>query len=351
MASPAPDRVVEALRNADGRPGGVLLLPHVGADGDALGSCFGFAIALRRAGYDVRVLLEEPVPPAFAFLPGAAEAEVQAAGNGDGTASEGACAPAVAVAVDCEGGPRLGARAARFAEAPVRLVVDHHPPAPAAEADPDGTIRFVDVSASCAGELVLACVRRLGDALGTDLLDRDAATCLLEALLYDTGGFRYSNTNAASFAAASLLAGYGASVRDLSYRLFEETSAGRLRLLGRAYTQVRLDCGGRIASVAVPLAWLAETAAVEGDLDGLAGTLRNVAGVEASFVLRENPRGGIRVNIRSGAAFDASAFARGFGGGGHARAAGFTAESGALEDVRDAVVAEASRLMACGEAR
>ena len=315
MPVSARNLVADALRSLSGHVGGVLLYPHVGADGDALGACFGFVSALGRAGIDARVVVEEPVAPPFAFLPGAGGAIV----------FDAALVPSlqafqtVALAVDCEGPPRIGARADLFRAARVHLVVDHHPPAPVSDVDEDGTVRFVDPAASCAGELVLRLVGDLSATAGADLLDRDGATCLMTALLFDTGGFRFSNTNADSFAAAAELVRHGADPRDLTRRLFDEMSPGRFRLLGRAFSAVRYDCGGRVASVSVPQTMLDECGATESDLDGLAGRLRDVVGVEAAFVLRERADGTVRVNVRSGGGFDASVFSKGFGGGGHAR--------------------------------
>jgi bifunctional oligoribonuclease and PAP phosphatase NrnA len=339
--------VADALGKASGHAGGVLLYPHVGADGDALGACFGFVAALARIGVDAKVVLEEPVAPPFAFLPGASSALVF-----DRVISQDLLAfQTIALAVDCEGPPRIGGRSDLFRASPVRLVVDHHPPAPPAPVDEDGTIRFVDPAASCAGELVLRLVDDLSAAAGTDLLDRDSATCLMTALLYDTGGFRFSNTNADSFAAAAALVRHGADPRDLTRRLFDEMSASRFRLLGRAFSSVRYDCGGRVASVSVPQAMLDECGAIESDLDGLAGRLRDVVGVEAAFVLRERADGTVRVNVRSGGGFDASDFSRRFGGGGHARASGFTIESG-LDAARERVLEAAARALSCSpEAR
>jgi len=346
MPVPARTLVADALRNLSGHAGGVLLYPHVGADGDALGACFGFVGALARLGIVAKVVLEEPVAPPFAFLPGASGAVLFSAP----LAPSLQAFQTVALAVDCEGPPRIGARADLFRTAPVRLVVDHHPPAPAADVDEDGTVRFIDPSASCAGELVLRLVDDLPASSGADLLDRDAATCLMTALLFDTGGFRFSNTNADSFSAAAELVRHGADPRDLTRRLFDEMSAGKLSMLGRAFSSVRYDCGGRVASVAVPQRLLDECGAIESDLDGLAGRLRDVVGVEAAFVLRERADGTVRVNVRSGGGFDASVFSKGFGGGGHARASGFTVES-SLDAARERVLEAAARALSCPEAR
>ena len=345
MPVPVPARIVDSLMGPAGRLDGVVIYPHIGADGDALGASFGLAAAMHRIGVRTLVVLEEPPTAPFGFLPGADRALVRP----DPSDSSIPAFQSIAIALDCEGPLRLGSRAPFYRSAPVRLVVDHHPQAPGAEDPADGVLRYIDPAASSCGELVRLVLEAIGSRMGIDLLDADAAQCLMTALLADTGGFRFANANADSFLAAAAYIAHGADVRSLSQRIFDATTPGRLRITGRAFTDARFDCGGRIASFAASAALFEEYSALESDLDGIAGRLRDVDGVEVAFVLRERSEGGgIRVNARSGAGFDSSAFARGFGGGGHARASGFTVEA-TLSDALALVLAEARKVLACAE--
>ena len=63
-------------------------------------------------------------------------------------------------------------------------------------------------------------------------------------------------------------------------------------------------------------------------------------------MLRERQDGGIRVNVRTSGVFDASAFARSFGGGGHARASGFTIDA-PLPVAEAIILAAAAQLLSC----
>jgi phosphoesterase RecJ-like protein len=60
--------------------------------------------------------------------------------------------------------------------------------------------------------------------------------------------------------------------------------------------------------------------------------LRSIIGVEISAFIKERPDGKIKASLRSKETIDVAAIAATFGGGGHVRAAGFTAD-GPLEDV------------------
>jgi phosphoesterase RecJ-like protein len=345
MPVPVPATIVDSLMAPSGRLDGVVVYPNIGADGDALGASFGLVAALSRIGVRSLVVLEEAPTAPFGFLPGADRALVRP----DPADPAIPAFQSVAIALDCEGPQRLGSRAPFFSSAPVRIVVDHHPAAPGVETPADGVLRYIDPAASSCGELVHRVLAAIGSRTGTDLLDADSAQCLMTALLADTGGFRFANANADSFLAAAAYVSHGADVRSLSQRIFDATTPGRLRITGRAFTDARFDCGGRIASFAAPASLFEQCGALESDLDGIAGRLRDVFGVEVAFVLRERSEGGgIRVNARSGAGFDSSLFARGFGGGGHARASGFTVEA-TLAEARTLVLAEARKVLGCAE--
>ena len=62
-----------------------------------------------------------------------------------------------------------------------------------------------------------------------------------------------------------------------------------------------------------------------------------------AFLFRELTDGGVRVKIRSNEHFHAADFARPFGGGGHAKAAGMTIRHQPLAEVVDLVVQQAGQ--------
>ena len=49
--------------------GSLVLVSHVGPDGDTLGSTLGLARALKQAGKQVRLLVDDTLPAVYQFLP------------------------------------------------------------------------------------------------------------------------------------------------------------------------------------------------------------------------------------------------------------------------------------------
>jgi phosphoesterase RecJ-like protein len=161
---------------------------------------------------------------------------------------------------------------------------------------------------------------------GRTLLAHEHAVCIMGAILTDTGGFRFSNTTRETFMVASSLMQYDVDISALSYEMLESMTLAKYRLIGLTSEHARFFHNGRIAMLGVSRKMLEETGADEGDTNGLANMLRAIESVRVAFVLKEGEDGVVRVNIRSKEGFDAAAFASGYGGGGHTRAAGFNLE-------------------------
>src|SRR5215210_7862508 len=83
------------------------------------------------------------------------------------------------------------------------------------------------------------------------------------------------------------------------------------------------------------------------DLDGVVEHARSIEGTRLALFFRDLGYGKVKVSFRSTGEVDVNRFARTFGGGGHARAAGALIP-GALADVRQRVIDEARTYLAAG---
>ncbi|NMA33053.1 MAG: bifunctional oligoribonuclease/PAP phosphatase NrnA [Clostridiaceae bacterium] len=303
-------KIAETMAKA----GSIAILPHIAADGDAIGSSLALAIGLSGTGKDVRVLLEEKVPQIYSFLPGL---ELAGLFDADDRRYD------LAVALDCGDLERLGSRRTLFEKASITVNIDHHPTNPGFAA-----LDYTDPSCAASAEIIYALLGEMGIDPGND-----EATCLYTAIASDTGGFRYSNTTPATHIIASELLIKGIDVADISRRIFDTVSPGKVRLAGEAINSLKLYEDGRIAVIYIPNEAMRRSGAADEDTDGIINIARNINGVEAAAMLREMENGDIRVNLRSNSHVDVSAIASKYSGGGHTRAAGFTVRIGDLEQV------------------
>lgn len=297
----------------------VAIYCHVRPDADTLGSGLALARVLRARGAEVTVSHPGPdLPSGIGRLPGV-----------DGFTAPMAGAE-VAVAVDCASAGRLAGLEETFHAHPVRVVIDHH-----ATNAGFGTVDLVDPAANCTTELILAVI----DALDADL-DAGTADCLYAGLITDTGSFRWA-TPAGHVMAGRLLAA-GAHGRELSRDLLDSHPRAWFAMvsavLGSA-TAVPEAFGGRGAVYAVcraadrgPLGWDAA--------ESLIDLLRTAEDCEVAALFKEGDDGEWSASLRARTDLDVSEFARGFGGGGHRLAAGYSA-TGSREDVVASFLARA----------
>ncbi|MEE2775247.1 MAG: bifunctional oligoribonuclease/PAP phosphatase NrnA [Acidobacteriota bacterium] len=321
MLNPSPpDAFVERLRSV----GRALVTSHASPDGDAIGSQLGLARLLRATGKSATVWDAEPVPSIYTGLPGADRVR------------SGAEPPAgfpdafdALIVVECPTLERTGLEATLAGKLPI-LNFDHH-----LGNQVYGDVNWVDTAAPAAGEMVL----QLSAALHVTL-DADTATCLLMALVSDTGSFRFSNATRRAFEAAATLVDAGASPEAVSQRLYESRPEASLRLQGEMLSTLALHAGGRVATATLTQEMYARSAADSSDAEGLIDQPRSIAGVDAVALLREIAGESVKVSLRSrGSSADVERIAKRHGGGGHRNAAGCRL-SGELEPVRQQIANE-----------
>ncbi|MHB1222627.1 MAG: DHH family phosphoesterase [Gemmatimonadaceae bacterium] len=337
--SPADPLVVPSHRRAaieqlaaELQPGRrVALSTHINSDGDGCGSETALARLLQQRGLEVWIVNPTPWPSMFDFLLGDDVRDRSA---------EGAAALAgadVLVVLDISDVKRLGtlAGAVRALTVP-RLVIDHH----VATDEPAGSIVFSDTTACATGELVYDVAAVLGLRV-----TEPVARSLYAAILTDTGGFRYSNTTPRAHAIAARLLAAGVDPEAMYRRVYASVPLGRLQLLRDALDTLELDAELGLAWISVPAGAMEEYGLRSEDLDGIVEHPRSILGTRLALFFRDLGHGKVKVSFRSTGDVDVNAFARQFGGGGHAKAAGALI-TGGLADVRERVVSAAREFVA-----
>src|SRR5262245_42167302 len=231
ISTEPPRRVLDIL---SAPAGAALMLGHVRADGDVLGTLLGLGLYLERRGWGVTYAGPHPVPDVLAFLPGAPRWQTWST------------APRVfdlLVLTDCPNPDRTeGLLAGARGAASHVLNIDHHP-----DNRRYGTENWIDPSAAATGEMVFDLVQALGGPVTPDV-----ALNLFTAVHTDTGSFRYSNTTPRTFRIASQLTAAGADPSLVSDRLYQRRPPEALVTLGRVLSRVQVDDDGRIAWLTVP---------------------------------------------------------------------------------------------------
>ncbi len=293
-----------ALRSAAEGGQRVLLTGPVGPDGDSIGACLALAVGLRRLGAAVDVA--GTASYRYAWMPGAAD-----------MVPDEDVRPGYDLVVVLDGdASRLAPPVdAAFRAAPVQGIIDHH-----RSTSPDGyDVHLVDGDAASTCDLVYTILT----AWGIDL-DPVLAQLIYAGLVFDTGGFRHSNTVPATHRLAAELIAQDIDHPAISTRVLLERSRAGLRLLGAVLCDARFLAHGQVVVGVASHPLGTRLGAGPGDLEGIVDHLLYTSGVELACFCIERAPGEVKLSLRSRARVDVAALARSLapGGGGHARAAG-----------------------------
>ena len=318
----------------------VVITTHTRPDGDALGTQFAIAQALRSLGKTVLCLNADVPPRNLDWL-----AEEQPAGSvqtyeaGNLEQAQAVAHADVLLVVDTNSEKRLGDVAPVFRQSgkPI-LLLDHHP-------DPERwfTVSHVDTSAAAAAEIAYDLIV----GIDTDLVDRSVATSLYVGIMTDTGSFRYSATTPKTHAViADVLERGDLQPEPIHIALFDGKSREGLALLSMALGTIDTHYDGRLATIFVTQDMIRSSGAFFDETEGLINYALQLDGVLAAVIGLELTSG-VKLSFRSKGDCPINKWATRFGGGGHANASGAFVQGGKLSrTLKDVVDAAPPHVMA-----
>jgi len=286
----------------------VWILAHSHPDGDALGSAFAMAHALKAMGKEVGVFCEDPIPAMFVYMQEGLEEQVHIGEQASCLLQPDSCfLLSVDLAVEHLLGPVL---CERFCGR-IDLSIDHHPANTLFAKE-----TLLDATAAAAAELISDVIDELGVPMDTLI-----AACLYAGISTDTGCFRYASTTARSHRYAARYMDLGVRTEPLDRAFFETETRTYMALERMTFDGLRYYCDGRVALVAVTQAMFEKSGSNDEEYIKIVARTRNIEGVQVGVSIRERPDGIYKISLRSHDAIDAAAICARMGGGGHKYAA------------------------------
>ncbi len=276
---------------------------HVRPDGDCVGSCLGVYLYLKKHFPDKQIhVYLESIPDVFHFLKGSEDIlhEIPADKIYD-----------LFILLDCGDAQRLGFSAPLFERAKTSFCIDHH-----VSNQAFATENYIEPEASSTCELVY-------HLLGSDQISEEIAECLYVGIVHDTGVFRHSCTHPSTMCAAADLMGKGIPFTKIITETFDEKTFAQNQIMGYALVNAIQFLKGRGVASYVDLEQMVEYQVQPKQLDGIVNQLKLTKGADLAVFMYELEKGFYKVSLRSTEAVDVSRLCQTFGGGGHARAAGF----------------------------
>ncbi len=306
----------------------ILIVSHIGPDGDAIGSSIGLATLIKNNFSDKNIIyvVQHKVPDIYKFIPNSSEATT------DNREVKISCFD-LAISVDCATTDRMGYFENMYKKAKFTINLDHHATNPEY-----ANINIVMNTVSSCGELLF----NIAECLNWKI-SKDTAICLYCSILADTGAFRYSNTKAETLSVASKLVSYGADAHEIYNKCFESRPIEMIKIASYAMANAKFIKNNKIAYTIVTRDMLNKFNALDEHLEGIPEMLRQATSVEVAFIVKETLKKEAKFSFRSKTADVASVCAH-FGGGGHTVAAGCILQS-SIDEALKSVLPEVENLV------
>lgn len=283
----------------------IILISHQKPDGDACGSTLAMFAYLKSIGKDPKIYFQDPPPLNLNFLPYFEQI------SHDSKLIDELWDAVVFLDL---GDINYAGVLAPTVKATTIINLDHH-----FTNLFYGHLNYVDDKASSACEVVYDFFTAIGYEP-----DIKVATCLLNGILTDTGGFSNAATTAKAMRIASALISRGARVEKISNFILKTKNINALRLWGKILSRFQINKQLGVGYTYVTESDWRDFQVTENDIEGLANFLNVLSEVPVGMFIKIFSDK-INVSLRTKSdEIDVSKIAFLFGGGGHKKAAGFS---------------------------
>ncbi|WP_313162938.1 bifunctional oligoribonuclease/PAP phosphatase NrnA [Sedimentibacter sp.] len=215
--------------------------------------------------------------------------------------------------LDCSDKERLGKFKDVFNNIKTSVCIDHHK-----TNEGFADINIIDTEISSTGELLYDILKISGREL-----TKKIATNIYIAILTDTGKFSYSNTSGETHKKTAELIELGVDISQIDNIIYNSKPSNIVKAYIECISSLELYYNNKFAITCITRDILERNDVEMGDIDGVVEFLREIKEVEVSCVLKEYDSSETKVSLRAKNNIDVSHISVKYGGGGHAKAAGF----------------------------
>jgi phosphoesterase RecJ-like protein len=315
---------IQAIQELLSTPKKIAIIPHRGPDGDAMGSTLGLYHFLLKNNHQPTVISPNEMPHFLEWLPGANTVKIYE--KDKAICTQILEEAEVVFTLDFNALHRTGEMETVLSTltAPF-IMIDHH------QFPHDyATYTYSDTNFGSTCEMLYNFISFLGKKSD---LDENIGTCIYTGILTDSGSFRFPKTTGTTHRIIADLIDLGVKNTVIPTLLFDNSSFGRLQILGRALQNMKVYTEHKTAYTYLTQDELDSFDHVKGDTEGIVNYGLSIKGIVFTAIFIENKDEKIiKISFRSQGDFDVNQFARDhFNGGGHINAAGGKSEN-SMED-------------------
>ncbi|NPA73401.1 MAG: bifunctional oligoribonuclease/PAP phosphatase NrnA [Epsilonproteobacteria bacterium] len=301
------EKIIKLIKNANK----IVIASHINPDADTIGSMLGLGDGIKKIAKKVTYYNpSKELPRRFDFFCGFTKIKDKLPDNFD-----------LLICVDCASLDRTTIKNGDF-----KIInFDHH----------KTNNNFGDIN--IVKENYASCSMVIFEFLNDSQLDisPSCATSLYAALVEDSGFFKYERVDKTTFYIAQKLIEYGAKPDKIASLLTQREPLAKYRLLQRYLNNIELKANATVCISRLDLEDYESTGASVSDSDSFVQMGLSLATVKLSIFIYQLDENRAKISLRSKNDIDCSVIALSYGGGGHKRAAGFTAN---LKDIDDIIV-------------
>ncbi|MBE5935973.1 MAG: bifunctional oligoribonuclease/PAP phosphatase NrnA [Lachnospiraceae bacterium] len=231
----------------------------------------------------------------------------------------------VMICLDSSDLERIGEADKYFKSAKKTVCIDHH-----ISNDSYADICHVLPNASSTCEVLF-------DLFEEDKISKSVAEALYTGVIHDTGVFKHSNTSKHTLEVAGCLINKGVAFSKIIDESFYQKTFLQNQILGKCLLNASMTLGNKVIYSYIDLKTMEENKAMPSDLDGVIDQLRITEGIEVAILLHETSEGIYKISMRSNNDVNVSEIAMTYGGGGHIKAAGCSAQGDIHTIIEDLV--------------
>lgn len=304
-----------AIQNALATPKNVAIIPHRSPDGDAMGSTLALYHFLKKINHNPVVISPNEIPNYLAWLPAADRVLIYE--NDKELCGEKILQADLVFTLDFNALHRTGEMEQVLCKVSKPIImVDHHQ-----KPDSYATITYSDTAFGSTCEMIFNLITFLDKK---EQLDKTIATCIYCGITTDSGSFRFPSTTSKTHKIVAELLDLGIDNSEIHNLLYDNNSAGRLQLIGRALQNIKVFPQYKSSYITISQQELDTFGYEKGDTEGIVNYGLTIKGINFTAIFIEHSDENIiKISFRSQGTFDVNAFAREhFSGGGHINAAG-----------------------------
>jgi phosphoesterase RecJ-like protein len=302
-----------------------LVVGHVGADGDSIGSVTALTRLLKIKNKKARAYFNRDTLAPFSFLKVKGENFFS---DSTKLKEELTAGDYILITLDSGNLERVDLEKEIIEGAQFIINIDHHE-----DNSRFGKINLVQDDRAAVGEIIYNFAVEMLDSK----LPLEIAEPLATAIITDTGALRYENTTSRVLRILAELMDAGVNIYKINKKIFGSISYKALILKGLALANLERSEDGKIAWLYVSRQMMHEE---ETDYtEGMVSMARDIEDVEIGILLTEEEEKEIKVSLRSNFYAEVNKLAAEFNGGGHPRAAGATVEKTLQQTIKSVVEA------------